>query len=277
MTRQTSSLRQAENTLFTDDIGGTGSVILNLAFGLAKKAGRAAYIQAAGNELENSFLYKTGQRIASFSEDVQTRTEDGEDLGSVLLGFGREYATSAVDRTITRAREYVPGFAQRKLFENYVRGFLQGKTYGATVLEGQIDTFVNERYVENGQQKTGALGMQGYENGRKVVRIPKAGDIGALIGSELSDSDARAVQKYIKGHEILEANAVTGPASDAEHAPFEAAYLASLERLSRFSDSAREAYRGAMIVYKARSANNREFLDEVSEHFPVRTEMWRAG
>src|SRR3989338_4878307 len=269
MTRQTSTLRQAENTLFTDDIGGSGSVVFNIASGLFKKAAKAVYRQAVGDEFENSSLYRTGQIVAGFADQVQTRTEGGEDLGSVLVDFGKGYVSSKVDNTVRRVKGYVPQFVQNNIFENYVRGFLYGRTYGAEIVEDRIDTFLNEEYVENGKQRRGALGINRYESGRKVVRIPKAEDIGALIGSELSEKDARAVQKYIKGHEVLEANSVTGPRSDAEHAAFEARYLSSLRSLGeQGNERAREAYRGAMIVYRQRAVHNREFLDEVSQHDP---------
>ncbi len=234
---------------------------------LAKVAGRALYRQVFDSEPEQNPFYRTYRTATRTANYVRSRTEQGESLGSVLVGEAVSAIKSYGNR---KAREYVPSFVKREFFDNYVSGFLNGKTYGAEIQEKPAEVFVNDQYVENGQTRRGSLGMWNYESGRKVVRVPQAQNLGALIGRDLTEADARAVQTYIKGHEVLEANPTTGPASDAEHAAFEARYLSSLERLARRGNElAREAYRGAAIVYRQRARNDRRFLEEVAQHFDV--------
>ncbi len=280
MTRQ--NIRSTEKELFADDVGRSNLPVIEIMASLgkaaAKRAGRSIYREITGRNPEENPVYRAGQRAVGFGKYARERMDSGESLGDVLtdevVGAAKSYGNTTLKRLRARYAPFdsdstISSAYTGSFFDNYVRGFLNGKTYGATVSEAPVDTFLDDEYTENGQQKKGSLGMWKYEGGRKVVYIPRTEDLGTLIGKELSEKQARAVQTYIKGHEILEANPLTGPASSKEHAAFEGAYLASLERLAKFDDRAREAYRGARIVYMQRAANKREFLDEVSEHFPV--------
>lgn len=281
------TLRSREKDLFDEGVtrtssSNTGSVILNLALGLgklaAKKAYRAAYTQMTGEELEQSGAYRATRKTLDLAKYVKTRTEGGEDFGSVLVNFGKEYASSKIDGAKRKIRGYVPEFADNRFFENYVKGFLNGKTYGAEIEEAPIEVFLNDEYTDRGQTRRGSTGMWGYENGRKLVRIPRTEDVGALIGKELSEADARAVQTYLKGHEVLEANPMTGPKSQEDHAAFEAKYLSALQRLAQTDQIAEQAYRGARIMYRQRQKNNNDFFHEVAEHMPdLRQEVRMAA
>ncbi len=284
MTRQ-NSLKSKERELFDEGVtrtsgSNTGSVVLNLALGLgklaARKAYRAAYTQMTGEEPEQNGAYRTARKALDLASYVKTRTEGGEDFGSVLVNFGKEYASSKIDGAKRKIRGYVPEFADNKVFENYVKGFLNGKTYGAEIEEASIDVFLNDEYTDRGKTRRGSTGMWGYENGRKVVRIQKTEDVGTLIGKELSEADARAVQTYLKGHEVLEANPMTGPKSQADHAAFEAKYLSALQRLAQTNQRAEEVYRGARIMYRQRQKNNNDFFHEVAEHMPNLRQEVRA-
>ncbi len=277
MTSQT--LRSREKDLFDEGVtrtsgSNTGSVILNLALGLGKMAARKA-IQAS--EIDQSPVYRAASNAVDLAKYVKTRTEGGEDFSSVIVNFGKEYASSKIDNAKRKIRGYVPEFAEDRFFENYVKGFLNGKTYGAEVEEASINIFLNDEYTDRGKTRRGSTGMWGYENGRKVVRVPRTQDVGTLIGVELSEADARAVQTYLKGHEVLEANPMTGPKSQAEHAAFEAKYLSALRKLAQTNPTAEQAYRGARIMYRQRQKNNNEFFHEVAEHMPDLRQEVRAA
>ncbi len=186
--------------------------------------------------------------------------ETGEWTGVPVIDWGIQKAVNwALGKYQNVRKKILYGSPVSRVYNAYVlnavRRIVHGAEFGVEVNEVDAD-YLNSRKV---------MGRWEERNGRKTAYIPRIDAVPGILGRTLDDYLKAGVQAYIKVHEIMEAYLKP---TDQEHDEFDAMVLDSLEKLSYFDPSARQAYEGALYVYKRRNEVKDPVFDRVAEYKP---------
>ena len=214
-----------------------------------------------------------GRRIRALYEGFDPNNLTPERLGRYVAEAAGNKAISIAEKAFLRkASKYrqngLGQYAYRMAVANYVKKVLEGDDLGAEVNQVTGSWLKNLEYNDENTGKRGKspLGFNQTANGRRRVYIPRVGeDVGVKV--------SQGIQDYIRIHEVLETQWAIKPTSEEKHELFDALILSALKSLSRTSSRAKEAYRGALSVYKARGEADPYFRGVAKFYTPLREEM----